>query len=770
MASTSERSWKVRRLIAMSPAEVGLRIVRGVRNSVRKPGGPRSQTEYASPSAVVPGVDDADGLARRVERELNDGVGSLLPGARDRDALVAALAADGVSVEAVVSSAEAVLAGTVRAFGGTAIDTGESPDWLRDPVSGNSWPLRYWAELDFRDRGELGDPRYVWEVNRHHHLVTLARAWSLSGDERFAERVWRDVVSWVRANPPLFGINWASPLEIAIRLMSWAMALDLVGARGARGDAAAVLATSVSLQVRHLSDNLSVYASSRNNHLIGEAVGLLVAGAKFPFVGGSERFSALGLRVFEREFEAQVTADGVTREQAFQYQSFVMEFALLAAAAAACLGTQLAQRSVDKLRTMSRFLQDVSGTTGVPPSVGDDDGGRAYELSDVPGRQAARAAVCGTLLAAQKPRAPRKAGDLEAALWLLGPRVVSERVGESEDRTLGPASSCYAEGGYFVAAGGGQHGVIDCGPLGYLSIAAHGHADCLSLSVSHGGRWVLVDPGTYCYHRDGLWRDHFRSTVAHNTVSVDGRSQSEMLGPFMWGNRACALQRVWATTPEFDLFEGEQDGYRRSVGVTHRRQVVLGRCGYWLVVDRLEGSGTHSALSTFQLAPGFERRECAYPSFESGDGTVVDFRTWLPYGVDARVAEGEEHPPRGWVSRSFGVKEPAPALLLEGPVELPAELVTVVMPRNGELEIEVVRSDAGESARGAALEFRHPEGTDRVLFGEPGTLPEDEVFKGVLGFVAARADGERAWGYGIEEWSLGGSRVRHEPVTNLLDV
>ena len=42
----------------------------------------------------------------------------------------------------------------------------------------------------------------------------------------------------------------------------------------------------------------------------------------------------------------------------------------------------------------------------------------------------------------------------------------------------------------------------DAGPHGYLSIAAHAHADALSIEVRHDGVDVLADPGTYCYHGD----------------------------------------------------------------------------------------------------------------------------------------------------------------------------------------------------------------------------------------------------------------------------
>ena len=74
--------------------------------------------------------------------------------------------------------------------------------------------------------------------------------------------------------------------------------------------------------------------------------------------------------------------------------------------------------------------------------------------------------------------------------------------------------------------------VFDTGPLGYLSIAAHGHADALSLLASYGGWPVFVDPGTYSYKPKDVWRDWFRGTLAHNTVTIDSLNQSQIRGPY----------------------------------------------------------------------------------------------------------------------------------------------------------------------------------------------------------------------------------------------
>ena len=771
MGNPAEPMWKVRRLLAMSPAEVGLRVARGIVHRTHRSRTPEAQRELLSAESVLASPVAASDVCAWLERELAGGRGKLLVGARDVAALTATLSKLGAGPASTVEAAESVLEGNVPAFGWTTIDIGEAPDWLRDPVSGGRWPLEFWADVAFRETGGLADPRYVWEVNRHHHLVTLARGHVLSGEARFAERVWRDIVSWIEANPPLFGINWSSPLEIAIRLMSWAMALDLIGADGAQEGDAALVVASVSLQVGHLSDNLSVYASSRNNHLIGEAVGLLVTGAKFPFLRRSQRLSRAGKRVLERELIAQVSADGVTREQAFQYQSFVMEFALLGLAASAAMGTSLAPDCVERIGGMSRFLSNVSGIGGVPPCVGDGDGGRALGLSDNAGRQAAEAVVAGALAAGETPSGSFVAVDLAPALWLLGPDAVDDLAGR---RTNGrelieeEAASClFAEGGYFVPSSKKQHGVIDCGPLGYLSIAAHGHADCLSLCVSHRGRWVLVDPGTFCYHRDALWRDHFRSTLAHNTVSVDGLSQSKMLGPFMWGRRARAEQIAWVTTRRFDYFEGAHDGYAGAGGVRHRRSVLFGKRGYWLIVDHLEGEGRHRIDATFQLARGFSRGDGGGLVFASDDGTAVEFRTWLPDGMATEILEGVDAPPRGWVSGGFGQKEAAPAVVLGGVVELPVTLLTAVIPFDGENAVDVDCLTA-EWNGGAVFEIAFPEGEDRILLGAPGLVLPDERFSGAVGFVAERESGRETMGLDIVEWTRAGSDVIHEPVANIL--
>jgi hypothetical protein len=773
MRKRSRILWMLLRARAMTPSEVAVRARREVRNAFHR-------TTRGAGRAKLPDLRSLldrgrGGSEVSAEELVASARGRLLRCGSDPDALGRAIAGIGGSPETVVAAADRILSGWMPAYGFTEFEIGRDPDWHRDPETGRRWPDVFWADVDYRFDDEIGDPRHVWEVNRQHHLVTLARAHFLSGDPRYAEAVWDHIRSWVEQNPPYRGINWSSALELGLRLISWGMAVDLVGTTGARDGDARNLLTSAALQARHICDNLSIYASSRNNHLIGEGAGLFVIGSVFPFFSRAPRWVRTGRALLESDVLAQTSKDGVCREQTLHYQAFVLEFCLAAQAAALGSGAPLSPVLADRVGRMGTFLERTGGPRWEPPAIGDEDGGRAFDLADERGRQCARAAACAALVSGRGVPAELSEADLEPALWLFGPAAVREWLaGRGDDAAPGAAeSSAYPDGGYFVPAAGGHHGVIDCGPLGYASIAAHGHADCLSLSIAAGGEWVVVDPGTYCYHRDLRWRDHFRSTEAHNTVTVDGTSQSEMLGPFIWGRRARPEQLRWASEEHFDFFEGAHDGYLTSLGVRHRRRIVFGKRGYWLVVDDLTGEGEHELAATFQLAPGMRPDESADSaiedalSFRDGSGRGVWLRAWLPPGVSIGTVEGRDDPPGGWVSPAFGVKEAAPAVVAAGRARLPATLVFTVVPFEGARDVGV-ECPTGAANEGTVLETVFDGGRDVCLLGLPCVEAAGATFEGALGFVAERNGQKRLYGLDIVNWSDGERDSEFEPARNRL--
>ena len=129
------------------------------------------------------------------------------------------------------AAADRLLAGYYDIFALHNAQLGFPPQWNRDPKTGAEAPLVFGKTLDYRDERLVGDIKYLWEPNRHLHLTTLAQAYHLSGDMRYAHGVHLLLESWFDQCPYPFGVNWTSSLELAIRLVNWSFTWHLLGMR-----------------------------------------------------------------------------------------------------------------------------------------------------------------------------------------------------------------------------------------------------------------------------------------------------------------------------------------------------------------------------------------------------------------------------------------------------------------------------------------------------------------------------------------------------------
>jgi uncharacterized heparinase superfamily protein len=113
--------------------------------------------------------------------------------------------------------------------------------------------------------------------------------------------------------------------------------------------------------------------------------------------------------------------------------------------------------------------------------------------------------------------------------------------------------------------------LIDAGSTGPRDLPGHAHSDGLSFEFDLWGERVLVDPGTFEYHDGGL-RGYLRSTAAHNTVTVEGRDQSETYGSFRVARRGTVSGGPLATSGLF-RFHGTCVDFRKTY--SHQRLVEL---------------------------------------------------------------------------------------------------------------------------------------------------------------------------------------------------
>jgi hypothetical protein len=550
------------------------------------------------------------------------------------------------------------------------LDLGDRIEWNRDHESGRATPLRFAPWIDYRDHAVTGDAKVVWEPNRHLHLVVLARAYRASGERRYAEALLAQMDSWLRQCPFGRGMNWQSPLELAIRLINWTWSMDLIRESGLlTGDAGARILSSVYLHAREIARRYS-RGSSANNHLIGEATGVFVASRYFPGLDPTGRWRRESRDILRREILAQTFADGCTREQAIGYHLFVLQFLMIAAVVARATGEDLGPDYAARLGRMLEFLAALLEGGETLPAFGDADDGHVLDLGDGGLCPRGLLSAGGSLLGRGDLRAA--AGGLrEEARWLAGGDA-----GGAFDRTLSgrPAaplgSRGFADSGHYLLQCGRAGAddrisvFFDCGELGFGSIAAHGHADALSFVLRAYGLDVLVDPGTYDYFTFPRWRRYFRSTRAHNTLVADGKDQSEMRGPFLWGRRARARCLAFEPREEGGAVTAEHDGYAGLADpLVHRRHLELdGRLRVLTVRDEVEAAGEHEIELFFHVAEGCHV-VCLGPGrygIRTGRGTV-SMALDPSLAVDALVAS--EEPPGGWVSRRYHVRAPSTTLV-----------------------------------------------------------------------------------------------------------
>jgi hypothetical protein len=225
--------------------------------------------------------------------------------------------------------------------------------------------------------------------------------------------------------------------------------------------------------------------------------------------------------------------------------------------------------------------------------------------------------------------------------------------------------------------------VADAGPLGYLSLAAHGHADALAFTMSVAGREFLIDPGAYAYQSKEEWRNYFRGSAAHNTIRVDRVDQSVIGGAFIWLRKAAATVERWETSTERDRLVASHDGYTRLPDpVTHRREIVFLRTERHVrVEDSLTCAGAHDVEMFWHFSELCEVELSGRSILaRNGDATVV-LSPPAEFG-EIVLLEGADSPIAGWVSREFDVKRPTKTALCRGRIAGPVHLRTEIdVPR-----------------------------------------------------------------------------------------
>ncbi|SEC17379.1 heparinase II/III family protein [Rhodococcus koreensis] len=663
----SQLLWRVRRLQTMGPREVAWRASRAGRSLL-----PRSGRGETTDSELLgtPEPDWDAALAR-----FRECVGR--PALLDRDRAADIARAHPAAVGQVIAAAERVACGRFSYFGHPEVTLPEPIDWHYDPLSKVGWPVVPASRINHRTAD--GDPKWIWELNRLQHLPWLAEAWLFTGEERFSDAAFRQLDSWIEQNPPGLGIGWRGAFEAGVRSISIAVALQ--GLRDSPGLTTTRFRAVVRLlaeSARRCWDERSQF-SSANNHLVGEMAGVATVAILLPELARAESWEKDAIRVLSAEAARQILPDGAGAEQSVGYQVFTSELLLTVAALLTLRDGRPPPELIAAVDRSADFIAALVGDRDPAPRYGDDDEGFALRLGAEPVRTVRD--HLGTVAAVTRNASARRVGGTTlSGAWMNYART--EPVSGSEAvPEPGPRSFFAPDGGLVVLRAGARRLTMDVGPLGYLSLAAHGHADALAVTLSIDGEDVIGDPGTGSYYRHPDWRAAHRGTRAHATVCVDGLDQSVVGGPFLWTEHARV--RVRSVDLERSVVDAEHSGYGRlSKPVVHRRWLIAPPDrGSVLVVDLIAGRGRHEVRTSWPLSPSLDVTPVGGGHLASRNGEPIlqlvhaASTELIPYEVRGDARHG-----LGWWSYRLESREPS--WLVGGCCagEVPVAVATVLNP------------------------------------------------------------------------------------------
>lgn len=549
-----------------------------------------------------------------------------------------------------------------------AFNKPEEINWQKDVLSGGTFNPDFYRKINIRKDPNLS-AKTVWEINRLQFLTGICFNYKNFRKEQDIDLFIRIIRSWATQNHFLKGINWYSNIEINLRLITWFICWEILDA-----DDLVLHHKEFNEFVEHdwmpLIKKHCVYSyenpskySSANNHLISEYSGLFIAASKWKFEESEKwiRYSQKGL---EKEIIRQHSKDGINKEEAAEYIQFITDFFLLAFIIGEKTNRSFSERYKNRLFKIFCYIYNLLDCNGNFPKYGDEDDGKCYIIDfNHKFNNFKSLLTSGAILFNNAAFKSKSNGFDKKNLLLFGDQGKAlfdsiPNTNKSENTRF------YTEEGHFIFRKRDKAGELymhfDSAPLGFLSIAAHGHADALSFILNVDGQPVFIDPGTFTYHTDPEWRRYFTGTLGHNTVRLNKKDQAISGGPTLWIRkyRTCILDLD--LNGNYEHVKATHDGYSRD-GVQHVRDIVFSRSNneYQILDTVIVHKKSNICVEIpFHIHPNLSVTYSSGNNFIISGDKIRKTKIHIDGKLQPEVIYGQVNPQiLGWYSDSFLRKE-----------------------------------------------------------------------------------------------------------------
>jgi Heparinase II/III-like protein/Heparinase II/III N-terminus len=562
-------------------------------------------------------------------------------------------------------------------------------DWHRDIFSGKSFPLSFAKKINIRKDPELS-AKCVWEINRMQFLMQVAIKYQQTKDAAVLNQFISINKSWNESNPYLTGVNWYSNIEVNLRLINWFLCWEVLNAdelikenNGFKSFVSGVWLPMIHQHCVYSHKNPSKF-SSANNHLISEYAGLFIASVKWSFKE-SPQWISYSQKGLEAEIIKQHSVKGVNKEEAAEYIQFITDFFLVAYVAGENSNHPFSKQYKNQLHQILNYICSFLDSKGNFPKYGDEDDGKCFIVDFNESFNNFKSLLTSGAIILKDPVLKAKSNGFDSKNQLLFGEAGKKIFDAVADNSIEEGSQFYKEEGHFICRKKEDNHEVyfhfDAAPLGFLSIAAHGHADALSFLLHVDGQPVFTDPGTYTYHTAPEWRNYFVSTLAHNTIRVNKTNQANFAGSTLWLNHYKCTVLNAAKSDVTDVIKASHNGYEQY-GITHTREIIFDKkLLQFIINDTVEAKGKESFFieMPFHLHPAIQVKTVNENTFEliNKNGRNVQLQTDAQ--LKTSVICGQMEPEiAGWYSKSFLDKEPANTIIGSLQVKGHIQLQTII--------------------------------------------------------------------------------------------
>lgn len=555
---------------------------------------------------------------------------------------------------------------------GRSFDYGkEIINWHKDIFSGKEFLLTFSKTISIRKDPELS-AKNVWEINRLQFLPQIAINYNSTKDQIYLELFVRIIESWDKSNPYLIGINWYSNIEVNIRLINWFFAWEILDADQLINNndyfTNFVNATWIPLIYRHCKysyANPSKY-SSANNHLIAEYSGLFISSTKWRFKE-SEFWNNYSKKGLEIEIEKQ-HFNGVNKEEAAEYIQFVTDFFLIPYVIGYNTKNEFSQNYRDTLHDIFEYIYNLTDKDCNFPQYGDEDDGSVLCLNNEINNNNFKSLMSSAAILFKDSKYKSKSAGFDLKNQIIFGKKGERDFFDISGNLVEQNTKFHLSEGHFIFRKQNENKEIylhfDAASLGYLSIAAHGHADALSFILHINGLPIFVDSGTYSYHVDKIWREYFVSTKAHNTVCINNQNQAFHAGDTMWLNHYTTSVLDVQKTDEYESVTANHSGYKNC---SHTRKIeFLKEEDSFIITDLLNmrKKKPHEIYILFHLHPNVKIQKMASNQVELTSNSIKIELMIEGHENEIAQVNGQQNPILGWYSESFMKKVPTTTLFL----------------------------------------------------------------------------------------------------------